>query len=344
MITFTDLPPIARPWMLPVALRHMGRTSGVRQLHQVAGEPVRLAVAAPSDSSGDWPRNVSGLGFQVRFQPRVSTVSASPANLDGVGQPSEERTVAQTLSVNIESPVAGALGGPVVHVSGTVSVVSSGPPFGHQVDRVTVQVGTGSQVTAQVTGPDLLTAANLCGTTSADTAFGRWRARKTLIDGELATIVDALTSSGGTLAGFDGVVQGQLSGPDLDFTTLSKNDAAGEDISSDLAAPGLTVPAFRFLASVRAVHPTSTPLAGERRDVASVVVQARKIVMRYATWRAEERGAVRGRSGRHPVRPGAAERRSLRLGRLATYFGRSGPAGRSPVRKRHARLPACPSG
>jgi hypothetical protein len=136
--------------------------------------------------------------------------------------------VAQTLSVNIDSPVAG---------SGTVSVVSSGPPFGHQVDRVTVQVGTGSQVTAQVTGPDLLTAANLCGTTSADTAFGRWRAHKTFIDGELATIVDALTSSGGMLAGFDSVVQGQLSGPDLDFTTLSKNDAAGEDISSDLAAP-----------------------------------------------------------------------------------------------------------
>jgi hypothetical protein len=238
--------------------------------------------------------------------------------------------VAQTLSVNIDSPVAEALVGPVVHVSGTVSVVSSGPPFGHQVDRVTVQVGTGSQVTAQVTGLDLLTAANLCGTTSADTAFGRWRAHKTLIDGELATIVDA----------FDSVVQGQLSGPDLDFTTLSKNDAAGEDISSDLAAPGLTVPAFRFLASVRAVHPTSTPLAGERRDVASVVVQDRKIVVRYATWRAEERGAVRGRSGRHPVRPGAAARRSFRLGRLATYFGRSGPAGRSPVRKRHARLPS----
>jgi hypothetical protein len=86
--------------------------------------------------------------------------------------------VAQTLSVNIDSPVAGALVGPVVHVSGTVSVVSSGPPFGHQVDRVTVQVGTGSQVTAQVTGPDLLTAANLCGTTSADTAFGRWRAAR----------------------------------------------------------------------------------------------------------------------------------------------------------------------
>ena len=140
--------------------------------------------------------------------------------------------MAQTLSVNIDSPVAGALVGPVVHVSGTVSVVGSGPPFVHQVDRVIVQVGTGSQVTAQVTGPDLLTAANLC-----DTAFGLWQARKTLIDGELATIVDALTSSGGTLAGFDSVVQGQLSGPDLDFTTLSKNDAAGEDISSDLAAP-----------------------------------------------------------------------------------------------------------
>ena len=30
----TDLPPTARPWMLPVALR---------QLHQVAGEPVGLA-------------------------------------------------------------------------------------------------------------------------------------------------------------------------------------------------------------------------------------------------------------------------------------------------------------
>ena len=128
--------------------------------------------------------------------------------------------MAQTSSVNIDSPVAGALVQPVVHVSGTVSVAASGPPFVHQVDQVTVQVGTGSQVTAQVTGPDLLTAANLGGTTSADTAFGRWRARKTLIDGELATIVDALTSSGGTLAGFDGVVQGQLSGPDVDFHHL----------------------------------------------------------------------------------------------------------------------------
>ncbi len=61
--------------------------------------------------------------------------------------------MAKTLSGNIDSPVAGALVGPVVHVSGTVSVVGSGPPFVHQVDQVTVQVGTGSQVTAQVTGP-----------------------------------------------------------------------------------------------------------------------------------------------------------------------------------------------
>ena len=168
----------------------------------------------------DRPRDVSGLSFQVRFQRRVSTASASPANLGGVGQASEERTVAQTSSVNIDSPVAGARVGPVVYVSGTVSVVGSGPPFVRQVDRVTVQVGTGSQVTAQVTDPGLLTAANLCGTTSADTAFGRWRARTTPIDGELATVVDALTSSGGTLAGFDGVVQGQLSGPDVDFHHL----------------------------------------------------------------------------------------------------------------------------
>src|SRR5690348_16076514 len=71
-------------------------------------------------------RNVSGLSFQVRF----STASASPANLGGVGQASEERTV---------SPVAGALVGPVVYVSGTVCVVGSGPPFVHQV---TAQVKT----------------------------------------------------------------------------------------------------------------------------------------------------------------------------------------------------------
>ena len=159
--------------MPPVALRHMGRTSGARQLHQVAGEPVRLAVTAPSDSSGDPP----GRGMSPAWG--SGAVSASPASLDGVGQPLRN---------------------------------------------------------------------------------GQWR--------------------------------------------------------------------------------TSTPLAGERRDVASVVVQARKIVMRYAAWRAEERGAVRGRSGRHPVRPGAAARRSSRLGRLATYFGRSGPAGRSPARKRRARLPS----
>ena len=31
---FNSQPPIARPWMLPVALCHGGRTSGARQLHQ----------------------------------------------------------------------------------------------------------------------------------------------------------------------------------------------------------------------------------------------------------------------------------------------------------------------
>lgn len=41
------------------------------------------------------------------------------------------------------------------------------------------------------------------------------------------------------------VAGGRLSRPDLGFTTLSKNAAA---VSCDLAAPGLTVPAFRFLA------------------------------------------------------------------------------------------------
>jgi hypothetical protein len=66
---------------------------------------------------------------------------------------SEERTVAKTLSVNIDRPAAGALVGPIVYVSGTVSVVGPGPPFVHQVDRLTVPVGAGLQVAAQVTGP-----------------------------------------------------------------------------------------------------------------------------------------------------------------------------------------------
>jgi hypothetical protein len=66
---------------------------------------------------------------------------------------SEERTVAKTLSINIDRPAAGALVGPIVYVSGTVSVVGPGPPFVHQVDRLTVPVGAGLQVAAQVTGP-----------------------------------------------------------------------------------------------------------------------------------------------------------------------------------------------
>jgi hypothetical protein len=89
--------------------------------------------------------------------------------------------VARTLSVDIDRPVAGALVGPVAHVSG--------PLFAHQVDRDIVPVGTGSPVTARVAGPDLLTAADLCGTTSADTAFGRPRAvaRGSVRLGRLAT-------------------------------------------------------------------------------------------------------------------------------------------------------------
>jgi hypothetical protein len=61
--------------------------------------------------------------------------------------------VAQNLSVSIDSPVAGAPVGPVVYVSGTLSVVGAGPPFVHQVDQVSVKIGTGTVVTAQVTGP-----------------------------------------------------------------------------------------------------------------------------------------------------------------------------------------------
>lgn len=61
--------------------------------------------------------------------------------------------MAQTLSVDIDSPAAGAQVGPVVYVSGTLSVVGSGPPFVHRVDQVTVQIGTGTAVAAQVTGP-----------------------------------------------------------------------------------------------------------------------------------------------------------------------------------------------
>ena len=61
--------------------------------------------------------------------------------------------MAQTLSVNIDSPVAGAQVDSVVYVSGTLSVVGSGPPFVHRVDQVSVQIGAGTAVTAQVTGP-----------------------------------------------------------------------------------------------------------------------------------------------------------------------------------------------
>jgi hypothetical protein len=97
-----------------------------------------------------------------------------------------------------------------------------------------------------------------------------------------------------TLAGLNGMLSSALGGKQLvDLQNLDKQLQAGQDISPQLGAMNLSLPAFNYilqLGTLVAATPPVQLLALEWNDLYSIPAQVKKFAA-YPTWRAEELNA-----------------------------------------------------
>ena len=132
-----------------------------------------------------------------------------------------------------------------------------------------------------VIDPDVIVEAHVRSHDQGDAAHRLWTQRRAWIDERMVEIADLLDQAVPTAAGFDAALT-------VDLAALAARDAAGVDITAELAALRLTLGAFRYLVRIRALAATGTVTASERRDVASILVQVRKRRV-FRKWRREER-------------------------------------------------------
>jgi hypothetical protein len=141
--------------------------------------------------------------------------------------------------------------------------------------------------TTPVIDPDVMGEANLRGTDPADRARVLYLARLHFLAQERQAIGAAVTAGAGTLAGFDTVVR-QFVGAGFDLPALAAADTAGEDIAAELAELGLSQEAFGQLVSLRSVFPDGALLAGEKDDLAEILLRVKKNRL-IPDWFAQER-------------------------------------------------------
>lgn len=141
--------------------------------------------------------------------------------------------------------------------------------------------------TTPVIDPDVMGEANLRGTDPADRARVLYLARLHVLAAERQAIGAAVSTQAGALPGFDAVIR-QFVGADFDLPALAAADAAGEDISAELAAFALSPEAFYYLASLRTVFPDGAPLDSEKEDLAEILLRVKKNRL-IPDWFAQER-------------------------------------------------------
>jgi hypothetical protein len=137
-----------------------------------------------------------------------------------------------------------------------------------------------------VIDPDVIVETHVRSQDKGDAAHRLWTQRRAWIDERMVEIADLLDRAAPTAAGFDTALRD--AGLTADLAALAARDAAGVDITAELAVLRLTLGAFRYLVRIRALAATGTVTASERRDVASILVQVRKRRM-FRKWRREER-------------------------------------------------------
>ena len=139
-----------------------------------------------------------------------------------------------------------------------------------------------------VIDPDHVSQANL-GTASGDPIQQLWSARRDAIQAQADGIEEIIATQGNAVATFDQLMADRVG--TIDIAALAGRDGAGEDVTPELAPLRLAMPAFRYLAGVRAMLAAGTTLLpSEWTDVRDILVEVWKL-RAFETWRQEERAA-----------------------------------------------------
>ncbi|HET6213054.1 MAG TPA: neuraminidase-like domain-containing protein, partial [Micromonosporaceae bacterium] len=137
-----------------------------------------------------------------------------------------------------------------------------------------------------VIDPDVISEGHIRNHGAADPAHTLWAQRHTFIAAQVTDVSQRFSGSARTAAGFDPALSG--AGLTIDLAAFAARDRAGDDISIEVSALGLTLEAFRFLARIRELLAAGTVTESEWQDVISIVVQVRKR-RAFGTWRHEEK-------------------------------------------------------
>ena len=134
--------------------------------------------------------------------------------------------------------------------------------------------------------PDVLPRDHLLGSDGTDIAHQIWGGRRAAVDADLTAVTTRLGSAFGDQPGYDAALA-EL-GLDVNLVAVAAQEQAGVDVTAQLAAADLDPAAYRFLLRVRALLAAGPVSAGERADVAAILVRVRTR-RRYRQWRQEER-------------------------------------------------------
>jgi len=141
----------------------------------------------------------------------------------------------------------------------------------------------GAPTPLPVVDPDLVPAADLVSDTGP--AADRWRERTGWLDDLSTQIATTVQQHGESAATFDLLVSTHVGAVDL--TALLSRVDAGDDVSADLAALALSLPALRYLVGIRSLLTLGPVLGTDWQDTGDVLIAVRKR-REYPAWRDEE--------------------------------------------------------
>src|SRR5207249_136594 len=123
--------------------------------------------------------------------------------------------------------------------------------------------------------------ANLLTPTAGNAVYDLWNARQQWLEAKLAEVANQQDQ------GFTQFISTYI--PNLDFDTLTKEDANGQDITSELEVLKLDLAAFRYLAGCLKLSTADALLDTEWQAIRDIVIQVLKKTQ-YPQWREEESG------------------------------------------------------
>ena len=244
-------------------LRELGTSSEELRLARIADEPTRQALA-----------DRLGIGLGGVRPDRLDTLTIPPDEIT-------DRDLESLFGYRSTNPTD-----PLAVPEPAIVLLWRQDALRASWARADIAERDGADGPQPVIDPDLIVEAHLRSQDPADAARRLWTRRRSWIDRRVAEISAIVDGAAPTAAGFDAALHD--AGLSIDLVALAARDAEGADITAELAALGLTLNAFRYLARIRALADTGTVTASERRDVASILVQVRKRRV-FRAWRREER-------------------------------------------------------